>query len=155
MIINPDAPSGYTILCDDIRHEITGKTTLVGVYNTQLIVTGEAPVTLPQICMVINLRLHPPKDAIAPTIKIFRSDQVEPIYEMTAELEPEVTQAVPMPTPTDPDSVTFLQLGFNAIIPSLVIDGPFSLKVRAFLNGDEVRLGALQIAMVQPNEEAE
>jgi hypothetical protein len=149
VIINPVAPGGYTIFCDDIRHEVTGKTTLVGVYNNQMVITGTLPVTLPQIFAAITLRLAPPDKLISPVVKIFRSDEAEPIYVIEAEIEPTEPKLIPTPAPyLEPDSVTFIQMGFAAQMQGLVINGPCALKVRAFIGEDEVRLGSLQI-MVQ------
>lgn len=149
MIINPVAPGGHTIFCDDIRHEVTGKTTLVGVYNNHLVITGTLPVTLPQIFAAITLRLTPPDKPIRPVVKIFRSDEAEPIFVIEADIEPTDAQLIPTHAPNlEPDAVTFMQMGFAAQIQGLVIDKPFALKVRAFIGDDEVRLGSLQI-MVQ------
>ena len=151
MIINPNAPGGYSIFCDDIRHEINGKTTHVGVYNGHLIVAGSLPVTLPQICVAITLRLLPPADPVKPIVKIFRSDEPDPLFTFEAEIEPMEAQLIPSPLPNlEPDSVTFIQMGVTAQIQGLVINGPCALKVRAFIGDDEVRLGSLQIA-VQPS----
>jgi hypothetical protein len=148
VIINPNAPGGYTIFCDDIRHEITGKTTLVGVYNSQLIVTDSLPVTLPQICAAITLRLLPPEERVKPIIKIFRSDQEEPIFVCEADIEPVEPQLLPLRPPhLELDSVTFMQMGITAHMQNLVISEPCALKVRAFIGDDEVRLGSLQISV--------
>lgn len=147
MIINPTAPGGYTVFCDDIRHEITGKTTLVGVYNGQLIVSGSLPVTLPQICAAITLRLLPPEERVKPIIKIFRSDQEDPLFVCEADIEPVEPQLIPeRPPHLEPDAVTFMQIGVTALMQGLVINEPCALKVRAFIGDDEVRLGSLQIS---------
>lgn len=148
MIINPNAPGGYTIFCDDIRHEVTGKTTLVGVYNNQMIVTGSLPVTLPQICAAITLRLPPPNDAVTPIVKIFRSDEPEPLFVFEADIEPVEAELNPVPPPNlEPDSITFMQMGITAQMQGLIVSQPCALKVRAFIGDDEVRLGSLQIVV--------
>ena len=148
MIINSNAPGGYTIFCDDIRHEVTGKTTLVGVYNNQMIVTGSLPVALPQICAAITLRLLQPEKPIKATVKIFRSDEPEPLFVFEADIEPVETQLIPAPSPhLEPNSITFMQMGITAQLQGLVINEPCALKVRAFIGDDEVRLGSLQIVV--------
>ncbi len=155
MIINPNAPGGYTIFCDDIRHEVTGKTTLVGVYNNQMIVAGAMPITLPQIFAAITLRLEPPAVGLKAIVKIFRSDDSEPLFVFEADIEPMDAQLIPMQLPNlESDSVTFMTIGITAQMQSLVIDKPCALKVRAFIGDDEVRLGSLQI-MVVPQEAAD
>lgn len=114
-----------------------------------MVITGTLPVTLPQIFAAITLRLTPPDKLISPVVKIFRSDESEPIYVIEAEIEPTEPELIPTPALyLEPDSVTFMQMGFAAQMQGLVINGPCALKVRAFIGEDEVRLGSLQI-MVQ------
>jgi hypothetical protein len=43
-----------TIFCDDIRHETSGKLTLVGMYSDSLFVS-QWPATLPRLCLVARL----------------------------------------------------------------------------------------------------
>jgi hypothetical protein len=43
-------------ICDDVRHEIGGKRTLVGIYGNDLVVPS-VPSNLPQLCFVIKLDL--------------------------------------------------------------------------------------------------
>src|SRR5262249_34042823 len=46
---------GYTIFCDDIRQEVGGKISFVGVYSDTIFIHGEFPVTLPKFAFVISL----------------------------------------------------------------------------------------------------
>lgn len=43
---------GHVVFCDDVRQEIDGKLTLVGVYNGNLTVFGGFPAVLPRLCVV-------------------------------------------------------------------------------------------------------
>jgi hypothetical protein len=154
VIINPDLPSGHVTFCDDIRHEVSGKMTLVGVYQGQILVNGDLPAIIPQICAVITLRLSPPSKPLRPIIKIFRSDQDEPLFSLETEISaaPSVPTIVPLPG-ADPDGVNFLQMGITAQIQGFAISEPCTLKVRAFIGDDEIRLGTLQI-LVGPQQPA-
>src|ERR1700675_16626 len=51
-----DAPDiyGYTIFCDDIRQEIGGKFTYVGVYSGFMFIQPSFPVVLPKLCLAIT-----------------------------------------------------------------------------------------------------
>jgi hypothetical protein len=146
MIINPSLPSGHVTFCDDIRHEVTGKVTLVGVYQGQIMVNGNLPAIIPQICAVVSLRLLTPTGQLKPIIKIFRSDQDEPLFLLEADIEsiPNIAMAVPLPN-IDPDPINFMQMGIMAQMQGIVISEPCILKVRAFVGDDEIRLGTLQI----------
>ena len=44
----------HAIFCDDIRQEVSGKTTMVGIYTGQL-VASEIPCVLPKICIALSL----------------------------------------------------------------------------------------------------
>src|SRR5271169_3055754 len=55
-MITADPPEiyGYTIFCDDIRQEIGGKFSYIGVYNGFMFIHGSLPVTLPKFCLSIT-----------------------------------------------------------------------------------------------------
>lgn len=151
MIINPSLPSGFVTFCDDIRHEVTGKMTLVGVYNGQMVVGGTLPITLPQICAVITFRFLPPSEPIKPAIKMFISGQDEPLFMMETEIavaQAEAAIAQDVPSEEDPDRITFAQMVITPQIQGLVIKEACTLKVRAYIGDDEIRLGALPIIVV-------
>lgn len=148
MIINPSLPSGFVTFCDDIRHEVTGKTTLVGVYSGQMVVGGTLPITLPQICAVITVRFLPPSEPIKSVIKIFMSGQDEPLFMMETDITP--TQAATAVAKVaraedDPERVSFVQIVITPQIQGLVISEASTLKVRAYIGEDEIRLGTLPI----------
>lgn len=154
MIINPSFPSGFVTFCDDIRHEVTGKMTLVGVYNGQMIVGGTLPITLPQICAVITFRFLPPSEPMKLAIKVFMSGQDEPLFMMETEINPAeaetaVTEVVP--SEDDPHKITFARMVITPQIQGLMITEACTLKVRAYIGDDEIRLGALPI-IVAPNQ---
>ncbi|MFN0045598.1 MAG: hypothetical protein ACKVOS_03945 [Sphingorhabdus sp.] len=152
MIIKPSSPDGYTLFCDDIRHEVTGKTTLVGIYNSQLIITGNLPVILPKLCASITLRLNPPLHPLKPVIKVFRTDQDEPIFVCEVDIPAVDPEKIPQVNQhLEPDAVTFIQFSVNAQFESFQIEKPCALKVRVFIGNDELRLGALQIIHTSPD----
>jgi hypothetical protein len=146
VIINPILPSGHVTFCDDIRNEVSGKMTLVGVYQGQLMVNGDLPAIIPQICALITLRIASPSKPLRPIIKIFRSDQGEPLFSFEPEIpaSPNEHSIAPM-SDADPDRINFLQIGITAQIQGFAISEPCALKVRAFIGDDEIRLGTLQI----------
>jgi hypothetical protein len=39
----------HCVFCDDVRQEIGGKMSLMGIYGTDLIITGVAPIMLPKL----------------------------------------------------------------------------------------------------------
>ncbi|MET4160496.1 hypothetical protein ABIE61_000310 [Marinobacterium sp. MBR-111] len=65
-----DDISLYGLFCDDIRQEISGKVSLIGMYGTHMYVPV-MPIKLPKLCVHFSLRfplVHKPVD-IAVTVK--------------------------------------------------------------------------------------
>src|SRR5438067_2113936 len=50
-----DQPVGFTIFCDDIRQEIGGKTSLIGIYESIMIIHVPFPATLPKFGFHIEM----------------------------------------------------------------------------------------------------
>jgi hypothetical protein len=59
---------GYTIFCDDIRQEVGGKISFVGVYSGTMFVHGEFPVTLPKFAFGISLMQR--REILEPNIQV-------------------------------------------------------------------------------------
>jgi hypothetical protein len=141
-VINPSLPSGYTIFCDDIRHEASGKATYVGIYKSVMFLRGEMPVTLPKICFAILLREEPQsKEPV--TIKIFfpgQGDEDEPGASIGMQLQ-NVPETPPSSEFTMRDAWMLLE------VPNAKIEQYGKFRVRAYRGGDEIRLGTL---VVQP-----
>jgi hypothetical protein len=151
LIINPTLPSGYVIFCDDIRHEVSGKTTQVGVYNGQLILAGTLPATIPQVCAVISLRIAPPRQSVSPSIKIFQTGVEDPLFEFEVTIEAIIEDQFLSPDERKNDEFKFMQLSVNAPLQGLIITEPCQIQVRAFIGDDEIRLAALQILIADDN----
>ena len=147
MIVNPSLPSGFVIFCDDIRHEISGKSTYVGVYSGQMVLTGNLPVTLPQLYAAITFRVSPPSEIIKPVIKVHMSGQDEALFEWNAEIEPVINQQDNIAPIENSDSITVMQIGITAGFQGLIISEPCQIRVRAYIGDDEYRLGILQIVL--------
>jgi hypothetical protein len=142
VIINPSLPSGHTIFCDDIRHEITGKITYVGTYGTHLF-TPQFPVTIPKLCCAITFREEPTSlDKV--TIKILQ--EIDKNETLLSELTYDIPSNLP-PFVATGDSAPFVarEAKFYVEMGNIVFEGVGKLKVRAFRGDDEIRLGALQI----------
>jgi hypothetical protein len=154
LIINPTFPGGFVTFCDDIRHEVTGKMTLVGTYQSQINVMGNSPVVLAQLCVLIDFRFMPNSLPISPKISVFRSDEAEPIFSMEAQI-PVNEETLFEETPDIEDgSVRFHQMVVPVQLQGIAVSDSFRLKVRAFVGDDEIRLGSLKVNLM-PSEAME
>jgi hypothetical protein len=154
MIISPKLPTGHVVFCDDIREEIGGKLTYVGVYKNSLLISAVAPVTLPQLCAAISLRIGPSEKPLTVTVRVLRSDSEEPLCEVKAELEQLIAPSQKSPF-SDDNTVPFFELFFPVRMPSVVIKQDCAIKVRAYIGDDEIRLGAILVSFAElTNEQA-
>lgn len=155
MIIWPTLPGGYVIFCDDVRQEINGKFTYVGIYGGQMTIWGDAPIGLSQLYCVMSLRLEPSMLPAAVTLRIVRrlEDENETLWEAQASV-PEMDESLfPTQQASDPEARSFAELrGVQRFAPLLVTQD-CKLSVVAVIGDDEYRLGSMNI-LVRPASEA-
>jgi hypothetical protein len=146
MIINPSLPGGYTIFCDDIRHEVSGKETLVGTYTNVMYVKGAPPFKLPKVCMAVVFIEE--TDSLEPvTIKVFfpGDDDDAPSAFMEYQPQPEL-----IPPPSEEFQMREARMLLE--LPNAEIKQFGRFRVRAYRGDDEIRLGTLLVAPF-PSEE--
>lgn len=65
----------HTIYCDDVRLEVGNKQSLMGMYFGDLFVP-EFPITLPKLCIVVNLVTPVDKPLKELTIRVTQDDEI-------------------------------------------------------------------------------
>lgn len=144
-------PYGTTVFCDDIRDEVTGKKTYVGVYLQDMVIAGEFPLLIPQFAMAITY-LEPLNSPIYPvSVKIFVPTP-ENESEVVADIQLPVERAENISNQdVDPLAQYRAHLLYFKISP-FVIPSEGYVKVRAYLNDEEIRLGSLRIRRPKEGE---
>jgi hypothetical protein len=149
-MITLDGPDfyGYTIFCDDIRHEVGGKVSYIGVYRERLYVHGSFPFVVPKFgfgitCLqkarlflpISKLVIFLPGDADdKPSIE---AEGPPPGYERDAREAAEEDSSNPHGQ---------IRVAANVVIGPVEISQPGFIKVRACRNNDElIRCGMLDI----------
>ena len=138
---------GITVFCDDIRHEINGKMTLVGCYSSELNFSGPAPGVLPTFSALVSLRFPHGvnfETLILNVAKIEGGESSE-IFSAETKIAPE---AFLDESGNEAENIDDKVL--SIVVPiqwtPLVFSGPAFLRVRAKLDtGQEVRAGSLKI----------
>jgi hypothetical protein len=153
MIINPSFPCGFVTFCDDIRQEIGGKTTLVGVYGPQMNVFGIAPVSIPKICALVDFRFLAEMLPANVEVKIFRSDHSDPLATIKFELPENESYEFESSSDLEPNSISFNQAIFSFQLTDFLVIDTCSLRIRAYIGEDEVRLGTMKVALIPQNGE--
>lgn len=133
-----------TIYCDDIRHEVGGKLSLMGVYNGVLYVP-QFPATLQKIWIKATLVVNqddPPKTL---KMRVFKDNEpiadLDALPDYLAQLANARESGVPLPEGTQ----KVLSSHAHVCISPLVLDGPCTLRIAAFVGKDEVRGVGLQV----------
>jgi len=141
---------GYTIFCDDIRQEVGGKITFVGVYSGTMFIHGEFPVTLPKFAFGISLMQR--REILEPNIQlqIFLPGDAEDSPSIGGHISETVEGAVgaeaARPVEGRWGDEPIVAMHMNLIAAPLVIKESGIMKVRAVRRGDSIRLGSIRIA---------
>jgi hypothetical protein len=137
-----------TTWCDDIRQEVGGKLTLVGVYSGAMLV-GSFPITLPKLCLSVKAITDRNQPFRFLTLRLFKDDdQWQELHVSETELEQSTlaAQAVTASLPSQREPTYVVTLNF-AVAP-FVITAPCTLRARAETEGDELKGLSLVVAQV-------
>ncbi|WP_449302458.1 DUF6941 family protein [Pseudoxanthomonas mexicana] len=127
------------IFCDDIREEVNGKISLIGCYTGGMQVT-EFPATLPKLCVLVRLicSAHEPPKTIV--FRVLRDDE-----ELLKGELPE--EAMPPLAPADADESAMGMVHGQFILSPFELTGPCTVRVRAIVDGQEIRGLSLPISL--------
>jgi len=136
---------GYTLFCDDIRQEIGGKLSIMGLYQTHLHISPGLPAVLPKFSMYIQFRLFPEESKEDFSLKVFFETSEDVLLLEQTVPYPEEVAAEPM---FEPDSFHLANLIIN--LAPFEIKEAGRLKVRMYQSGLEYKLGSLVIDVATP-----
>lgn len=135
-------PYGITVFCDDIRYETSGKSIYIGVYHNTLNLVTKEPTALPVLHCAARLMVPSDMQAKQLVFKILQEINGEekvlvegPIIAVNESLN------------ASKDKEKFVYCLSHLAISPLIITSNFILKSRAYLDGEEVRLGVLAVEM--------
>jgi Family of unknown function (DUF6941) len=126
-----------TIFCDDIRHEIGGKFSYIGVYSTKLFIPS-FPVAIPKLCIAMN--------AVTSIDHPFKQFSIRVLKEKDTLIEQKFTDEQLMQSldtvsgaqkPKVGDLIQVLRISF--IFSPFIIQSPCTLRVRAQTDSGELR----------------
>lgn len=136
----------HTIFCDDIRHEVSGKLSLIGVYSG-ILIARQLPITLPMLCLRVI--------AVTPSDQPFRSLAVRVLKDddLLAELpmdERRLLEIADQPRNEDPGSdvrkMRVFQFEFR--FSPIAFDSPCVLRVRVQTEAGELPGPGLKVEAV-------
>ncbi|MEW5891003.1 MAG: hypothetical protein AB1768_18635 [Pseudomonadota bacterium] len=126
-----------TVFCDDIRHEIGGKLSYIGVYSGGLFVPT-FPITLPKLCLAMSVVTPADKPFRRLSVRVLKGEEqlAEGILD-EAQLANVIDATDDVPESERKDRMQVLQTIF--MFSPFQLDGPCVLRVRA-----ETEEGALR-----------
>jgi hypothetical protein len=139
---------GYAIFCDDIRQEVGGKTSYIGVYQDNLIVNAEFPIVLPKFGISIVIFFTPTKarQALEVPFKIFfPGDDPTPSLEGQIPIADNTNALMPSDYVRPVSRATA-----NVILAPLQLKNPGLIRVEAYLDRVTIDLGTLRVDQVDP-----
>lgn len=141
-------PHGVALFCDDVRQEISGQHTYVGVYGNRInINSNDQVISLPTFVVVSNLVI--PNDykfkKCVQVIKInYKKDKSE---EILCENEfPKPEESASETTGSSADNLNLKILAVNGFTPFLIKED-LTVSVLFYLDDFEVEIGSMEIVI--------
>jgi hypothetical protein len=154
-MITLDSPDifGTTIFCDDIRHEVGGKTTYVGVYKGFIGFHGDFPFVLPKFSFGVSFRQRRPLAVSPIKIRIYLPGDEDDAPSIEAELSMDKQQNEP--PPFDPGPNSYVSAETNLTFAPFQIMQPGLIKVRAVRSDEMHRLGTITVVQLPSADRAQ
>lgn len=153
------ARSVDTLYCDDIRQEINGKFSYIGVYQSELIAQS-LPITLPKLCIVIMVRspIDDPPQSLTVQIRKNEGDRAdESAEEILREIsvsEEELANAANSIDASVDDGVNredrMQRLQFMVTFSPMQLDNPCLIRVYAWADDERLRGPGLKVKQAEP-----
>jgi hypothetical protein len=143
-IVEPQTPRGFSIFCDDVRLEATGKQIYIGVYTGEMFIQPAFPVTLPTFSIVMRFHERYGESSDDLVFRVYVPGVVDPLFTSTASRD----QINAVPQPDNPDSeFPHTELGIIATFSNLMIREPGLIKARVVRGEEEINIGALRVRL--------
>jgi hypothetical protein len=130
----------HAVYCDDIRQEVGGKITLVGIYTGQCLVPS-IPCALPKLCAVLNFSATRADPITA--ITVVASFAGNEVFTMNLDAD-QISQIMAPSMEQRPDGKNMMIMVMGAMAPfNITAAGKLSLAITA--NGEELFCEGLEI----------
>lgn len=154
----PREPYGYTTFCDDIRHELHGKFSLIGIYRNEMTVLGSLPAKLPKLGLHITYTQSCDDEFLPIKIKIFmphQTDEDDDVITMDMDLTKVSRDSIKFADETKPGDEPQFAVNASAVLTDVQLLQPGRIRVRAFRDGKTVKCGTLVVKASEERPDAQ
>jgi hypothetical protein len=137
--------SALAIFCEEVRHEITGQTTLIGVFGDAVRVPS-FPTTLPRLAVCLYIWSAHPEPFKSLGLKLLLNEIVLQEFTFDPNTLADAAQKIADLGIPSHEKRTMLRLNFE--FAPFVVDSESVLRVRINADGAEIRPGALKFRLL-------
>jgi hypothetical protein len=132
------------LYCDDIRQEMGGKLSFMGVYNSALVVP-QFPATVPKLCVQVTVRIPLETKANNLTVRVLLNEQqVAEVAVPEGELSKALSSELNLDSPLENRQIT---VALAVQFAPLQLEQHGLMRVRAIVDGRELKANALVIRL--------
>ncbi len=135
-----------TLFCDDIRHEINGKISFIGVYSSWLFVPS-FPATLPKLCLSVKIVTPAEQPLQELKLVVFKDDDTLQEIELEKEQLAEASDSIEEKT-----EEKAMVAQFMLVFSPIQFDGPCTLRVCVQTESGELRGVALKVDQAKSSQ---
>jgi hypothetical protein len=144
---------GQTIFADDIRFEIGGKYSIMGVYNVDMLIPNATfPLTLPKLCMLIKYTEIKGAFNDDVSVSVFFPSDSDDVPSFSTTIPKEGRETAYSPNAPVDDSERVFEIAMPLIFSPVNIMQEGSIKVRVKCGDNITKLGRLAIRSADPSE---
>ena len=139
-----------TLFCDDIRQEVAGKVSFIGVYSSMLFVQS-FPVVLPKLCLAVKLVSTANDQMDRIRLQVLKDDEL--VREMIVD-EQQLAAASDSAedSPNEAESHGFQVTQFFVVFSPMRFEKPCTLRVRLQVDDDELPGVGLAVAKLPDDQ---
>lgn len=139
---------GHAIFCDDIRFEMGGKASYMGIYGHDMTISGPKPALLPKLSIAAHIFI--PSEIQSAHLRVVVTRWADGSSEELVSMEGDIQR--PSTIPVSDETFTEAIVHLNAV-PFRIMDD-CDIRVRAYIDDKESKLGTLPIRFSSeaPNE---
>jgi len=148
----PRSAWGYTIFADDVRSEVGGKISIMGIYHSDMLVQSDFPITVAKFFAFVTYFEEKGAFKGDPKISLFIPGVEEPFFHATVLRSQLNVAPTPYADELETDAVRLLMIQMPILFSPLQVQQEGFVRVQAECDGTLTRLGRLKLRKARPED---